>query len=180
MATATTSTPVNIQTNLFINGEFVPAESGKTAPTLNPHDNTKIADVAQADKADVDKAVNAAKAAFPKWAGMAAMDRGRLLLKLADLIEENKEELATVESLDTGHPMRDTMGLDVARTAVTFRYFGGMADKFEGSVIPVEAGFFNYLLRQPIGIVGQIVPWNFPIMFTSWKMGPAGRGQLVC
>ena len=173
MATATTSTPVNIQTNLFINGEFVPAESGKTAPTLNPHDNTKIADVAQADKADVDKAVNAAKAAFPKWAGMAAIDRGRLLLKLADLIEENKEELATVESLDTGHPMRDTMGLDVARTAVTFRYFGGMADKFEGSVIPVEAGFFNYLLRQPIGIVGQIVPWNFPIMFTSWKMGPA-------
>jgi betaine-aldehyde dehydrogenase len=173
MATATSSTPVNIQTNLFINGEFVPAESGKTAPTLNPHDNTKIADVAQADKADVDKAVNAAKAAFPKWAGMAAMDRGRLLLKLADLIEENKEELATVESLDTGHPMRDTMGLDVARTAVTFRYFGGMADKFEGSVIPVEAGFFNYLLRQPIGIVGQIVPWNFPIMFTSWKMGPA-------
>src|SRR5947208_2761581 len=113
MATATTSSPVRIQTELFINGEFVPAESGKTAPTLNPHDNTKIADVAQADKVDVDKAVKAAQAAFPKWSGMSAMDRGRLLLKLADLIEENKEELAKVESIDTGHPLRDTMGLDV-------------------------------------------------------------------
>ena len=173
MATAVTASPGTIQTELFINGEFVKAESGATAPTLNPHDNTKIADVAQAGKADVDKAVKAAQAAFPKWSGMAAMDRGRLLLKLADLIEENAESLATLESMDTGHPMRDTTRLDVPRTAVTFRYFGGMADKFEGSVIPVEQGFLNYLLHQPIGIVGQIVPWNFPVMFTSWKMGPA-------
>src|SRR5262245_32160344 len=173
MAIATTSSPVRIQTDLFINGEFVPAESGATAPTLNPHDNTKIADVAQAGKADVDKAVKAAQAAFPKWSSMAAMDRGRILLKLADLIEEHAEELAKLESMDTGHPLRDTTRLDVPRTAVTFRYFGGMADKFEGSVIPVEQGFLNYLLRQPIGVVGQIVPWNFPVMFTSWKMGPA-------
>jgi acyl-CoA reductase-like NAD-dependent aldehyde dehydrogenase len=173
MATAPTSSPVRIQTELFINGEFVPAEDRKTAPTLNPHDNTKIADVAQAGKADVDKAVKAAQAAFPKWSSMAAMDRGRILLKLADLIEENADDLSTLESMDTGHPKRDTSRLDVPRTAVTFRYFGGMADKFEGSVIPVEQGFLNYLLRQPIGIVGQIVPWNFPVMFTSWKMGPA-------
>jgi betaine-aldehyde dehydrogenase len=101
------------------------------------------------------------------------MERGRLLLKLADSIEAHSEELAALESLDTGHPVRDTRTLDVPRTAVTFRYFGGMADKFEGSVIPVEAGFLNYLLREPVGVVGQIVPWNFPLMFTSWKMAPA-------
>ena len=101
------------------------------------------------------------------------MDRGRLLLKLADAIEANAEGLAQLESMDTGHPLRDTRGLDVVRTAVTFRYFGGMADKFQGSVVPVEAGFLNYVLREPIGVVGQIVPWNFPLMFTSWKMGPA-------
>jgi betaine-aldehyde dehydrogenase len=104
---------------------------------------------------------------------MAAMDRGRLLLKLADAIEANADELARLESMDTGHPLRDTRNLDVPRTAVTFRYFGGMADKLEGTVIPVEAGFLNYTLREPVGVVGQIVPWNFPLMFTSWKMAPA-------
>jgi acyl-CoA reductase-like NAD-dependent aldehyde dehydrogenase len=162
-----------MQTELFINGRFVPAASGETAPTLNPHDNQTIANVAMAGPVDVDRAVGAAAAALPAWSRLAAMDRGRLLLRLADAIETNREELARLESLDTGHPLRDTRGLDVPRTAVTFRYFGGMADKFEGSVIPVEAGFLNYLLREPVGIVGQIVPWNFPLMFTSWKMAPA-------
>jgi aldehyde dehydrogenase (NAD+) len=162
-----------MQTELFIDGKFVPAESGETAPSLNPHDLSKIADVAMATKADVDKAVKAAKAAFPKWSRTSAMERGRLLLKLADTIEANAQELATLESTDTGHPVRDTKGLDVPRTAVTYRYFGGMADKYEGSVIPVESGFLNYMLREPIGVVGQIVPWNFPLMFTSWKMAPA-------
>ena len=162
-----------MQTELFIDGRFVPAVDGLTEPTLNPHDNSKIADVAMAGKADVDKAVTAARAAFPAWSAMAAMDRGRLLLKLADAIEQHADELARLESLDTGHPMRDTTRLDVPRTAVTFRYFGGMADKVEGAVIPVEQGFLNYTLRQPVGVVGQIVPWNFPLMFTSWKMAPA-------
>lgn len=164
---------MEIQDKLFIAGRFVPAENGATLATVNPHDNTTLADVAMAGKADIDKAVAAAKAAFPKWSRMAAMDRGRLLLKLADRIEEQAEELARLESLDTGHPLRDTRGLDVPRTAVTFRYFGGMADKLEGSVIPVEAGFLNYMLREPLGVVGQVVPWNFPLMFTSWKMAPA-------
>lgn len=162
-----------MQTQLFINGKFVPAEDGATLATLNPHDNSVIAQVSMAGKTDIDKAVAAAKAAFPKWSRMAAMDRGRLLLKLADAIEANADELAALESLDTGHPLRDTKGLDVPRTAVTFRYFGGMADKLEGTVIPVEAGFLNYMLREPIGVVGQVVPWNFPLMFTSWKMAPA-------
>jgi betaine-aldehyde dehydrogenase len=162
-----------MQTQLFINGKFVPAEDGATLPVLNPHDNSVIANVAMAGKADIDKAVAAAKAAFPKWARMAAMERGRLLLKLADAIEANADELARLESMDTGHPLRDTRNLDVPRTAVTFRYFGGMADKLEGTVIPVEAGFLNYMLREPVGVVGQVVPWNFPLMFTSWKMAPA-------
>jgi acyl-CoA reductase-like NAD-dependent aldehyde dehydrogenase len=173
MAITASASPVRIQTNLFINGEFVKAEDGATAPSMNPHDNTVIADVAMAGRADIDKAVKAAQAAFPKWSSMTAMDRGRLLLKLADLIEGHADELARLESMDTGHPIRDTMRLDVPRTAATFRYFGGMADKVEGSVIPVEQGFLNYVLRQPVGVVGQIAPWNFPIMFTSWKMAPA-------
>jgi len=126
-----------------------------------------------AGRSDVDAAVAAAKAAFPAWSRMAAADRGRLLLKLADRIEQRSEELARIESLDTGHPLRDTRALDAPRTAATFRYFGGMADKFEGAVIPVEAGFLNYLVREPLGVVGQIVPWNFPLMFTAWKMAPA-------
>ncbi|AON53740.1 aldehyde dehydrogenase family protein [Herbaspirillum seropedicae] len=162
-----------MQTQLFINGRFVPAEDGATLPVLNPHDNSVIANVSMGGQADIDKAVAAAKAAFPRWSRMAAMDRGRLLLKLADAIEANADELACLESIDTGHPLRDTRNLDVPRTAVTFRYFGGMADKLEGSVIPVEAGFLNYVLREPVGVVGQVVPWNFPLMFTSWKIAPA-------
>src|SRR4249919_371133 len=104
---------------------------------------------------------------------MAAADRGRLLLRLADAIEGRADELARLETLDTGHPIRDSTRLDVPRTVATFRYFGGMADKYEGTVIPVEPGFLNYLVREPVGVIGQIVPWNFPLMFTSWKMGPA-------
>ncbi|VTU29402.1 Aldehyde dehydrogenase PuuC [Variovorax sp. SRS16] len=164
-------TPIRHQ--LFIDGRFVDAESGETLATLNPHDNATLADVALAGKADVDRAVAAAQRAFPAWSRMAAADRGRILLKLADLIDAHTEELAQLESLDTGHPIRDTRRLDVPRTAGCFRYFGGMADKFQGETIPVEAGFLNYTLREPVGVVGQIVPWNFPLMFTSWKMAPA-------
>jgi betaine-aldehyde dehydrogenase len=164
-------TPIRHQ--LFIDGRFVDAESGETLATLNPHDNSTIAEVALGGKADIDKAVIAAERAFPAWSRTAAADRGRILLKLADLIEANTEELARLESLDTGHPLRDSRSLDVPRTAACFRYFGGMADKFQGDVVPVEAGFLNYLLREPVGVVGQVVPWNFPLMFTSWKMAPA-------
>ena len=162
-----------LQTKLFIDGEFVNAEDGSTISVLNPHDNSEITQVAMAQVADIDRAVAAAKRAFPAWRDMQAAERGRLLLKLADLVEDNAEELAQIESIDTGHPIRDTTGLDVPRTAFTYRYFGGMADKVQGSVVPVEPGFLNYVTREPVGVVGQIVPWNFPLMFTSWKMGPA-------
>jgi betaine-aldehyde dehydrogenase len=162
-----------IETRLFIDGQFVDAVRGGRIPVLNPHNGTLLAEVSEATAEDIDLAVAAARRAFPAWSGMAAMDRGRLLLKLADAIEADAAYLARLESLDTGHPLRDSSGIDVPRTATTFRYFGGMADKVEGTVVPVEAGFLNYVLRQPLGVVGQIVPWNFPLMFTSWKMGPA-------
>lgn len=164
---------MTIQNKLFINGEFVDAEAGTTIDVLNPYDNSLLTQVAEARSADIDRAVAAAKKAFPAWKKMAAMDRGRLLLKLADAVEANAQELAELESKDTGHPIRDCLALDVPRTAVTYRYFGGMADKFQGSVVPVEQGFLNYVQREPVGVVGQIVPWNFPLMFTSWKLGPA-------
>ncbi len=164
---------MSFQNRLFIGGEFVDAIGGHRIPVINPHDGSVLTEIAEAREADVDRAVDAATKAFPAWSSMAAMDRGRLLLKLADAIEADAENLAKLESLDTGHPMRDTRNLDVPRTAVTYRYFGGMADKVQGSVVPVEKGFLNYVTRDPIGVVGQIVPWNFPLMFTSWKLGPA-------
>jgi betaine-aldehyde dehydrogenase len=170
-AAAGLRTPIRHQ--LFIDGRFVDAADGQTLATLNPHDNSVIADVAMAGREDVDRAVAAAERAFPVWARMAAADRGRILLKLADLIEANTEELARLETLDTGHPLKDSRALDVPRTAACYRYFGGMADKFQGDVVPVETGFLNYLLREPVGVVGQVVPWNFPLMFTAWKMAPA-------
>jgi betaine-aldehyde dehydrogenase len=158
---------------LFIGGRFVEAESGETLTSLNPHDNSPIVDVSMAGHSDIDRAVQAARAAVPAWQKLGAGERGRLLLKLADKIEANVEELARLETLDTGHPLKDSRALDAPRTAACYRYFGGMADKFEGSVVPVDTGFLNYLVHEPLGVVGQVVPWNFPLMFTAWKMGPA-------
>jgi len=162
-----------VQTRLFIGGQFVDGLAGGTIEVINPADGTVLAAVAEARAEDIDLAVAAAGQSFPAWSARSAADRGRLLLALADAIEEHADELARLESLDTGHPIRDTSRLDVPRTAATFRYFGGIADKYLGSVVPVEAGFLNYVLREPIGVVGSIVPWNFPLMFTSWKLGPA-------
>jgi aldehyde dehydrogenase (NAD+) len=171
--TIVTRADVRLRDRLFIDGAFVDAADGGTFETLDPHDGSVIATVARAGEADVDLAVAAATAAFPAWARLQASQRGHLLLRLADLIESQADELATLESIDTGHPVRDSRALDVVRTAATFRYFGGMADKVQGDVIPVEPGFLNYVLREPLGPVGMIVPWNFPLMFCSWKMGPA-------
>ena len=163
----------SIQTRLLIGGQWVDGEAGATIDVINPYDESKIVAVAEGREADVERAVAAAKAAAPAWGALAAHERGRLLLKLADRIEADADYLARLESQNTGHPVRDCINLDVPRTVLCFRYFGGMADKLEGSVIPVDAGFLNYVEREPIGVVGQIVPWNFPLMFTSWKMGPA-------
>ncbi len=164
---------MSVQNQLFIGGEFVDAIAGARLEVINPHDCSVITEIAEGRADDVDRAVDAAAEAFPAWRAMAAAERGRLLLKLADAIEANGEALAQLESLDTGHPISDARKLDVPRTAACFRYFGGMADKLQGDVIPVEPGFLNYVQREPLGVVGQIVPWNFPLMFCSWKMGPA-------
>lgn len=162
-----------IQTGLLIGGKWVEGVDGGRIAVENPFDGTILAHVAEATAADVDLAVEAAQAAFSAWRALPAHERGRLLLKLADRIEADTEYLARLEAQDTGHPIRDCLALDVPRTVLCFRYFGGMADKLEGSVIPVDAGFLNYVEREPIGVVGAIVPWNFPLMFTSWKLGPA-------
>jgi aldehyde dehydrogenase (NAD+) len=162
-----------VQTKLLIGGQWVDGVDGRTIPVMNPYSNELICNIAEASEADVDRAVEAAKAAGPAWAALAAHERGRLLLKLADAIEADTDYLARLEATNTGHPVRDCLGLDVPRTVLCFRYFGGIADKLEGSVIPVDAGFLNYVEREPIGVVGQIVPWNFPLMFMSWKLGPA-------
>src|SRR5262245_22046130 len=164
---------LDIETRLFIGGEFVDAVEGGCIPVTNPHDNSVIADVAEARAADIDRAVEAARKAFPIWKRMSASERGRLLGKLADAIEADGENLVQLESMDTGHPVRDTRALDLPRTVVTFRYFAGLADKIDGRVASADPGFFNYVTREPVGVVGQIVPWNFPLMFTSWKLGPA-------
>jgi acyl-CoA reductase-like NAD-dependent aldehyde dehydrogenase len=174
LSTVTQSRPgLQIETRLFIGGEFVEAAQGGRITITNPHDNSTLAEVSEATAADIDRAVEAARNAFPAWKRVSASERGRLLLKLADAIEADADYLAQLETMDTGHPIRDVRNLDVPRTAAGFRYFGGIADKVEGTIVPVDTGFLNYVKREPIGVVGAIVPWNFPLMFCSWKMGPA-------
>lgn len=162
-----------LRNQLFIDNEFVDAEDGATIPVSNPHDNSEVTRVAEAKAADVDKAVAAARSAFPAWRDMNPSDRGRLITQLADKMEAHFDELTELESVDTGHPIRDTRRLDLPRTLLNFRYFGGLADKIDGRQVPVEPGFLSIVKRQPVGVVGQIVPWNFPLMFCSWKLGPA-------
>jgi aldehyde dehydrogenase (NAD+) len=160
---------------MFIGGKWVDSVSGKTFPTVNPATGETICQVAEGDKADVDKAVKAARKAFEDgpWARMNASERGRLLNKLADLIEKNQEELAALESLDNGKPYRDAMAADLPLTIKCYRYYAGWADKFHGKTIPVEGPFFCYTRHEPVGIVGQIIPWNFPLLMQAWKWGPA-------
>ena len=165
--------PGNVRNQLFINGEFVDAEDGSTIDVINPHDGSKITAIAEAKPADVDKAVAVARAAFHGWSNMFASERGRLIMKLADKLEQHFDEFTELESLDTGHPLKDTRRLDLPRTLLNLRYFGGIADKIDGREVPVEPGFLSIVKRKPVGVVGQIVPWNFPIMFCSWKLGPA-------
>ncbi|MBU6315944.1 MAG: aldehyde dehydrogenase family protein [Acidobacteria bacterium] len=164
---------MTLRNQLFIDGRFVDAVDGGTVEVINPHDCTVLTHAAEGRAADIDLAVDAASRAFPAWKRMMAAERGKLLLRLADALEAKAEEFAQLEALDTGHPIKDARALDVPRTAACFRYFGGMADKLQGDIIPVDPGFLNYVQREPLGVVGAIVPWNFPLMFCSWKMGPA-------
>ena len=165
--------PERLPNQLFIGGQWVEAVDGGRISVVNPYDQRELTSIAEARAADVDRAVAAARAAFPAWAATSASERGRLLYKLAEKMEACFDELAELEALDTGHPIKDTRFLDVPRTLLNFRYFAGMADKVDGRQVPVEPGFLNVVKRQPVGVVGQIVPWNFPLMFCSWKLAPA-------
>jgi aldehyde dehydrogenase (NAD+) len=159
---------------LFIDGQWVDSESGKTFKTPNPATGDTLAEVAEADKADIDKAVTAARRAFEgKWSRMSARDRGRLLYKLSQLIEENAAELAAVETADNGKPIKESLYVDLPQVVENFEYFAGWATKIEGETIPVPGKMFNYTLREPIGVCGQIIPWNFPLLMAAWKLAPA-------
>lgn len=159
---------------LFIDGKFVDAESGKTFETPNPSTGETLAEVAEADKADIDKAVEAARRAYEgKWSKMSARDRGRLLYKLSQLIEEHSPELAALETADNGKPIRESSYVDLPQVVENFEYFAGYATKIEGETIPVPGEMFNYTLREPLGVCGQIIPWNFPLLMAAWKLAPA-------
>jgi aldehyde dehydrogenase (NAD+) len=167
--------PTIRQTECFIDGQWTPAQSGKTFETIHPATEEPIAQVAEGDQADVELAVRAARKAFESgsWSRMDARDRGRLMLKLADLIEHEADELAALETLDNGKPIRDARNVDVPLTIDCLRYYAGFADKIHGQTIPIRGNYFCYTRREPVGVVGQIIPWNFPMLMVAWKWGPA-------
>ncbi|MCM3236665.1 aldehyde dehydrogenase family protein [Heyndrickxia oleronia] len=160
---------------LYINGEFVESVSGKTFDTPNPATGEVLATVYEAGAEDIDRAVKAARTAFDqgKWSKMSAAARGRLMYKLADLMEENKEALAQLETLDNGKPINETMNADVPLAIEHMRYYAGWTNKITGQTIPVSGPFFNYTRHEAVGVVGQIIPWNFPLLMAMWKMGAA-------
>src|SRR5438552_4595095 len=179
MATATTVFEPTVkvsETKLLINNKWVDSASGKTFPTINPATGEVITRVAEADAADVDKAVSAARAAFdngPWRKKITASQRGNLLYKLADLIEKHADELAQLEALDNGKPYSVARAADLPLTIACYRYYAGWADKLQGKTIPVTGRYFTYTKHEPVGVVGQIIPWNFPLLMQAWKLGPA-------
>ena len=166
---------------MLIGSNWVEAVSGKIFPVYNPATGEVLAHVAEGDAADIDLAVKAARAAFRTgpWPVMSPSERGRLLWKLGDLIEKHLDELAELESLDNGKPLTVARAADVPLAADLFRYMAGWATKIEGNTIPLSvpytpgAQYLAYTLREPVGVVGQIIPWNFPLLMAAWKMGPA-------
>ncbi len=182
MSTATATppiTPENVKigpTRLLINGEWVDAASGKTFKTINPATEEVITEVAEADAEDVNRAVAAARRAFdegPWTRKITASKRGKLLNRLADLIEEHIDELAALETLDNGKPLKDSRNIDLPLTIACYRYYAGWADKIHGKTIPVNGPFFCYTRHEPVGVCGQIIPWNFPLLMQAWKLAPA-------
>jgi phenylacetaldehyde dehydrogenase len=161
---------------LLIDGRFRDAASGKTFPSFDPATGEVLAQVAEGDREDVEQAVRAARRAFESgpWPAMTASERGRLLWKLADLLEANADEFAALESLDNGKPMSVARAADVPLAVDNLRYFAGWATKIEGSTIPISVpGHVAWTLREPVGVVAQIIPWNFPLLMAAWKLGPA-------
>jgi len=178
---ATTAAPRRVarptirQTQLFIDGHWRPARSGRTFATVDPATEEVIAQVAEGDAADVDDAVRAARRAFDDgpWPRLDARERGRLMHRLCDLIEAEIDELAALESLDNGKPVADARTGDIPLALDALRYYAGWADKIHGQTIPINGNHFCYTRREPVGVAGQIIPWNFPILMVAWKWGPA-------
>jgi aldehyde dehydrogenase (NAD+) len=178
MATATSAVKPSVMVRakkLLINNEWVDSVSGKTFATINPATAEEICQVAEADSADVDKAVHAARVAFETgpWRKATASQRGLLLHRLADLIEKHADELAQLEALDNGKPYSVASAADLPLVISCYRYYAGWADKIQGKTIPINGNYFCYTRHEPVGVVGQIIPWNFPLLMQAWKLGPA-------
>ncbi|HEX9043866.1 MAG TPA: aldehyde dehydrogenase [Candidatus Limnocylindrales bacterium] len=172
-AQAPTAQAPTFRTRAFIDGDFVDAASGRTYQVVNPANNRPLADVAACDLADVDRAVTAARRAAPGWAATAPAERKRILIRFADLIDAHAEELALIESLDVGKPIADTRALDVPESAATIRWHAEAIDKLYGQVGPTGPGAVSMVVREPVGVVGCVIPWNYPLQMAAWKLGPA-------
>lgn len=157
---------------LYIGGQWRDASDGATIKTYNPATGRFLSEIADASNQDVDDAVKAAQEAFKTWSKATAVERAVILNKIADIIDENAEFLATIETMDNGKPIRETMGADIPLAADHFRYFAGAIRADEGSATMIDENTLNIILREPIGVVGQIVPWNFPFLMTAWKLAP--------
>ena len=169
MSSATTTS-----NQLFINNEWRPASSGKTMPVVNPATEEVIAEVSSADKADVDLAVDAARAALSgPWSQLSARERGRLVRKLGERLMERADDVARLETLHNGKPISESRQIEIPAAAECFEYYGGWSDKVMGETIPVKGNHLTYTLREPVGVVAAIVPWNFPLLLAAWKVAPA-------
>jgi acyl-CoA reductase-like NAD-dependent aldehyde dehydrogenase len=160
---------------MLIDGQWVAAASGKTFETPNPATGEVLARVAEGDAADIDRAVRAARRTFDEgtWARLRPTERERLLLRIADLIEQHGDELAQLETLDNGKPLAESRHVDIPAAAGTFRYYAGWVSKLFGETNPSDPAFFSFTLREPVGVCGQIIPWNFPLLMAAWKLAPA-------
>lgn len=170
------SPPVQVNyTQLLIDGKFVDSASGKTFPTLDPRTGELIAHVAEGDAEDINRAVHAARKAFDEgpWPKMTAYERSRILLRFADLIEKHNDEIAALETWDNGKPYAQAANIEVPMVARLMRYYAGWADKIHGLVVPADGPHHVQVLHEPIGVAGQIIPWNFPLLMFAWKVGPA-------
>ena len=170
---------------LLIDGKRVEAASGETFEAIDPSNNKVLCRVAKGGKEDIDRAVKAARKAFESgpWRKLTVSERGKMIWKLADLIEEHSEEFAQLETLDNGKPLAIARAADVPLTVDHFRYYAGLATKIHGETIDISvpyapgASFFDFTLREPMGVVGQIIPWNFPLLMTAWKLALRWRRE---
>lgn len=176
MSTVKTSQYIDPSYQLYINGEWTEGSDGNKLESINPSNGEKLADFISASNEDVDAAVEAAQLAFSEWSKVGVEERSGILLKIADIMEENADHLAMVETLDNGKPLRETNGADVRLAIDHFRYFAGVLRSEEGTAKQLDEDNLTMVLKEPVGVVGQVVPWNFPILMAAWKLAPALAG----